>query len=425
MEANTSIPGLPLRLALGTVIIVMFAWMFDSMDLMLLIITIRSMAHISQLNFDLYTVGALIISVALLTSGLGGILFGFIADRYGRKKTLIVSILMYSIPTFLIGFVRNWIELLILRLFSGFGVGGAWASGMTLVAETVDSRDRGKAVSIVQCGFPVGFLLAIFLAFLVAYRPSNGAIFSNWRMAFIVGAVPAILLSVLVSIFVPESKIWKFRLMRGRIKVRDVFVDRELRKRFFIGLTMDFLGMFSYWVFWSWLPSYLESAYRVGELSMLNNMFWLIATQVGALMGYLMYGFAQDHIGRRTSWSIFTAGEGALILLSIFMIDMLIRGEALPISLFFVIGFGLGYFTGFWSAFGAILSELFPTEVRGTVSGLIFNIGRSINFVSPIFVGYLAKIYGFGLALSTASIVCFMMSAIVWLLPETKGKELL
>lgn len=414
---------LPLRMALPTVITILFAWMFDATDLMLLIIMIESIAQ--TLSFDVHTIGAGIISVALLTSGIGGITFGYLADRWGRKKTLWISILTYSIPTFLVAFVHTWVELLLLRLISGFGVGGAWAAGMTLIAETVHPEDRGKAVGIVQCGFPVGFLFAIFLASFAALTPGSSVMYANWRIAFILAAIPALILSLIVKVFVPESKIWKFRIHRGsKYSIKDIFVHPTYRRSFLIGLALDTLGMFSYWIFWSWLPTYLYKTYNVGVLRATENIVWLAVSQLGALIGYLSYGYIQDKLGRRIAWTTFTFMEGVLMFVSIYLIADLIEKQYVSLTVFMLAGFFLGYFTGFWSAFGAILSELFPTEIRSTASGFAFNIGRSINFVSPILVGYLAAIYGWAPALSLGGIVSIAMSAIVWLLPETKGIDL-
>ncbi len=127
--------------------------------------------------------------------------------------------------------------------------------------------------------------------------------------------------------------------------------------------------MFSYWLFWSWLPTYLEKTYFVGSLSITSNFMWLLSTQIGALIGYITYGCMQDKMGRRPTWSIFTACEGILMFISVLMISMFISNTNVSYTAFVVVGFFLGYFTGYWSAFGTILSELFPTDIRSSATG--------------------------------------------------------
>lgn len=418
---SSEIHGLPLRAALKYVLIVTLAWLFDAMDLVLLVVLVRSMAHPSQLNFDIQSIGSLLISVAFLTSGIGGMLLGYLADRYGRKRILSFAILLYGLPTLLVGFTRSWIEVLILRFIAGFGVGGAWAAGVTLVAELIDPSERGRAIGIVQCGYPIGFLMAVSLSYLVAYTPGE-VMFGNWRLAFIAGAVPSIILSGVVSLFVPESKIWKLKLFdKDRKGLREALANKMYLKGFSVGLLLDFIGMFGYWVYWSWLPSYLEHAYNVGYISSLRNFLWLAVTQISALLGYITYGFIQDILGRRPALTIFTTLEGISILASIKLIMDMLAGN-LNMPLFIITGICVGYFMGYWAAFGAVLSEIFPTSVRTTLSGFIFNTGRSINFITPIISAYLAGTYGIALALSLSTIANFALAGLIWLIPETKGK---
>jgi len=400
--------------------------MFDALDLTLLAIVIGSMAV--QLHFELASIGSLLLSAALLTSGIGGILFGFIADKIGRKKTLALAILTYGIPTLLIGLVHSWIELLVLRLIAGFGVGGAWAAGMTLIAELIDPKERGTAIGIVQSGFPLGFMLAVLLAYFVAFDPTDKvAPFARWRLAFLLAAIPAIIMAIIVLWKVPESYLWKFHLINNKARMPDLLRNKLYLKRLGIAIVMDTIAMMGYWMYWSWLPHYLNTTYKSNILSATQNFEWLLLTQVGAFLGYISYGKIQDHLGRRRTWTIFTVSEGILVLISILFIRELLANPVLTIKFilpFYIIGFLLGFFTGYWASFGTILSELFPTKIRGTFSGLAFNVGRTINFISPLLVGFLSGIYGWGIAISFSAIATFATSLIVWLLPETKGKIL-
>ncbi|MEX2690224.1 MAG: MFS transporter [Candidatus Njordarchaeum guaymaensis] len=408
-----------------TILTITFAWMFDAMDLTMLSIVIKSIAI--DFNISLSSIGGLLLSAALLTSGLGGIFFGYMADKIGRKKTLSISILTYGIPTLFVGFVSNWQGLLLLRLISGFGVGGAWAAGMTLISETVHPEDRGTAIGIVQSGFPIGFMLAVFLSYMIAFSPNGVHPFMNWRLAFIAAAIPAIIMAVYVQLKIPESNIWKNQIANDQKNIKDLIKDAKNIKYLAIAILLDTIAMMGYWMYWSWLPSYLSTTYQTKILSATQNLSWLLLTQMGAVLGYISYGRIQDKLGRRPTWVIFTISEGILIITSIFILNIIITQEIVNsafLSIFYAVGFALGFGTGYWSAFGAILSELFPTKIRSTFSGLAFNIGRSINFVSPILVGIVAQIYGWAYAIGLSAIAVFITSVIIWMLPETRGKHL-
>lgn len=387
---------------------VLLGWIFDAFDAFLITILIIDIAN--ELGFGKIGMG-IVIGLTLAGSGIGGFFFGILADKIGRKKSLTLSIFTYSFFTLLTGFVRNLWELMIVRLLTGFGVGGEWATGMTLVTEFSPPDIRGKIVGIIQLGWPIGVILAAIDARFIA--PLLG-----WRGAFYIAALPGIIIALVVLLVVSESPYWHKKLAKIRRRqtkelLKLLFV--KYKREVVLALLLDICAMFSYWLFWSFYVNYLRE--QVG-IELIKSMEYLILSQMGAALGYLLYGYIQDAIGRRKAWIVFINMYGIFIIAYSFLTHD-------PVLLL-IFAFPLGFSTGFWSGFGAILSEIFPTEVRATGTGFCFNMGRTINIVSPIIVAYLATVFpdvGWA-AIGIASITAFLTNAIIWRLPETRGKIL-
>ena len=384
-----------------TVAVVTFAWSFDALDFMLLpllSIPIMTDFNLSKTSFSL------LISIGLLGTVIGGIVSGALSDIFGRKKMLAVSLIIYGVGTLLLAFSRNFVEAFMARLLIGFGLGSEWSTGMALVTEQAPPEKRGMLVAIVQSGWPMGVLLAI--TYVIFIYPV-----ASWRGCFLAAILPA-LLTVYVIKSIEESRKWKEKREKGGTFIG--LFKREHVKKTILALTLNIFAMFSYWMFWSWLPTFL---YEKRGISVVKSAEWLITTQLGAWIGYITYGILQDNYGRRPTWCLFTAMEATLMLTYIWIAS---TNQTLAIAL----GLLLGYFTGFWSAFGALVSELFPTNIRGSALGFIFNAGRAINFVSPIIIAWLSEQYGWLVALSLAAISAYIASILVWTLPETKSKIL-
>lgn len=389
--------------ALHTIVAVMLGWAFEAFDFMLF--SMLAIPVMTTLNIDRIAFG-LAISVGLIGTVIGGIGSGILADRFGRVKVLMTSLLIYGAATIGIALSRTFYELILFRFIVGLGLGAEWSTGMTLVAEIVPAEKRGFAVGLVQSGWPLGVLIAI--ADTILIYPIFG-----WRAAFAVASIP-VLLVIYVRSKVPESTLWLQSKDKEKHRISLLYLfSRKLVSRTLIGLAIDVLAMFSYWMFWSWVPVFLA---KERGFTVVRSAEWLIITQVGAWLGYISYGYLQDKLGRRITWTIFTASEATMILAYV----LLIKDPLLMLAA----GLFLGFFTGFWSGFGAVLSELFPTKVRSTALGFIFNTGRGINFISPVLVAWLSLHLGWGAALSVAALSAYIASALIWLFPETKGIEL-
>ncbi|MGQ4891634.1 MAG: MFS transporter [Candidatus Njordarchaeia archaeon] len=392
----------------NTLIFVMLGWIFDAFDAFLITIMISPIAKEFHLDF----VGqAAVIGITLGATGIGGFMFGYIADRIGRARALTLSILTYSIFTGLTGFVTHFYQLVIVRLLAGLGIGGEWASGMTLLSENVDPKIRGTAIGLVQCGWPLGVFLAS-LDQMYVY-PLFG-----WRGAFYVAALPGIILAF-AGKFAPESHIWEHKIEKRQHSSKAELLSLILgkyRRPFFVALGMDVFAMFSYWLFWSWYITFLKV--EVG-VSVASSAVWLMVTQIGAFAGYLLYGVLQDLYGRRITWTTFTFLEGLFIIMFVQL-----AYSTKDTMFLLALGLPLGFFTGYWSGFGAILSESFPTKVRATFSGICFNTGRLVSVAGLLMQAYLIAFLGFNGILMLASLFSVIAGTFIWFLKETRGIDL-
>jgi MFS family permease len=389
-----------------------FGWMLDAFDVMLYSMVLATL--IPEFGMS-KSVAGLLGALALVASAIGGAYFGFVADRIGRTRALSMAILVYSIATAACGFSQTIVELAIFRLILGLGMGGEWAAGAALVAETWPAEHRGKALGIMQSTWAIGEMLAAIVAFSIL--PHYG-----WRAVFFVGVVPA-LLAFWIQRRVPEPEIWKQRKAAEggapRVPLRRLWA-KDIRWTGILATAMNTCGMFGYWGLFIWMPAYFSLPVAEGGrgLSLTKTMAWLLVTGVGKWLGYTLFGFAADLFGRRRTY--FSYLFIAAILAPIYG---WIRNPLWLLALGPVLAF---FGTGFFSGFPAIASEIFPTEIRATAMGLSYNLGRGISAFAPPIVGAIADIFGLSLGHSFIILgAAFLLGALLTLaLPETRGKQL-
>lgn len=384
-------------------------WMLDSFDVMLYALVLAVL--IKDLGISKDTAG-LLGSITLIASAVGGLAFGIIADRYGRTRALIASILIYSVFTAMCGFAQTVMQLAVFRICLGLGMGGEWASGAALVSETWPAAYRGKALGFMQSAWAIGYGAAALVVAVV--MPIWG-----WRAVFFVGVLPA-LLTIWVQRRVEEPAMWRERRGRttaSRAGLGDIFKGDLLRLTVPVTL-MNACTMFAWWGFNLWIPAYLSLPVADGGIGLSTRVMsgFIIAMQVGMWFGYVSFGFISDAIGRKRAYVIYVLTAAALLLgyaVTRTPAVLLVLG---PVTAFFA----TGYFTGF----GAVTAEIYPTEIRATAQGFTYNIGRLASAVAPYVVGTLAAGRGFGVAFSVAA-VAFVLAAIAWIwIPETKGRAL-
>jgi len=387
-------------------------WALDAFDVMLYVFCLTTIMKEWQLAPG--TAGFMV-SVTLFASSFGGILFGAVADRIGRKKALMLTVLLFSICSGLSGLAQNLAQLAIARTILGLGMGGEWASGALLVSEAWPARHRGKAVGMMQAGWAVGYIFAAVAAALILP-------FFGWRVMFFLGILPA-LFTLWIRSKVDESQVWlSARGAKGTDKPAvggffQIFRGGLLRYTLYCTLISTFV-MFAYWGLFSWLPGFLATPVAKGGagLSLVKAPLWLIPTMIGAFFGYVTFGFIADRFGRRPTFAVYLLASALLVY---------IYGNVRDPTLLMVMGPFIGFFgSGYFSAFGAFVSELFPTRARGSAVGFTYNTGRMLSALAPAIIGFFSVKYGLGGALTITAVAFVAGGLTIFVLPETKGAEL-
>jgi MFS family permease len=385
----------------------MLGWLLDAMDVMMYAFALNSIR--AEFALSAAAAGGLA-SVTLLTSAVGGVGFGMLADRVGRAKSLVYSILIYSVFTALTATARSLPELILWRSLVGIGLGGEWAAGSVLVAETWPAEHRGKAIGLMQSGWAIGYILAALLA--SAILPSHG-----WRVLFAIGVLPA-LLAVWIRRKVPEPEIWQRGAGADRRPLGEILRAPHLRNAV-AATVLTTCVLFAYWGLFTWVPAYLASPLEMGGagMSIVRSSGWIIPMQLGAFLGYVLFGVLADRFGRRPVFISFVLGAAVLVP---------IYGQmALQPGVLMAMGPLIGFFGhGYFSVFGAMLAELFPSSIRGTAQGLCYNLGRGVSALAPFVIGALADRHGIGSALALTSAFFLAAGGLILLLPETKGEQL-
>lgn len=381
-------------------------YMLDAMDVLLFVFAVNSIRD--RFGFSAAQAG-LVSSFTLAFSALGGIGFGVLSDRIGRARVLIWSILIYSFASAGTALSWNLATLAFWRALIGIGLGAEWSAGALLVAETWPAEHRAKAVGIMQSGWALGYLLAAGMSAWILPR-------WGWRVLFLSGLAPA-LFAFLLRRKLKEPEIWERGRRTGGPGLKPIFEGRLLR-RTILGSALATAVLFAYWGLFTWIPGFLSaSAARGGAgLSIVQTSGFIVPMQLGAFAGYVAFGWLADKLGRRPAFLLYVIG--AAILTPVYGAS---RDERTLLFLGPAIGF-LG--TGFFSLFGAMLAELYPTHLRGAGQGFVYNLGRGFSSAAPWVVGFFADRYGIGASLALNSAFFLLGAALIFTLPETRKREL-
>jgi MFS family permease len=421
----------------NTLIASNLGWLFDGYETYALIIAIgvalRQLLDPSQYSQIPFYAG-LVIALTLLGWAIGGLIGGVIADYIGRKRTMLLAILAYSVMTGLSAFAWDWVSFAVLRFLVGVAIGSEWVTGTSIVAELWPDKNRGKGVGLMQCGFGIGFFLASVVWFFINPIGPNA-----WRVIFLIGVVPA-LLTFWIRKSIPESERWERvnaqrhaateREKSGatlnasekaltRFTVAELFVEDQVRRRVILAFLIGLASTFAFWGISAWLPPYVAAtAAKAGLPPQQWASYAAMANNGFAILGYAAFGFLADMWGRKT----ITIAYLALAFLSVPVVflwsnDLTTMIWAAAFSGIFV----SGQFT--WMA--AWLPELFPTRIRATATAFVFNAPRLIAWTGPLISGWLIANFG-GFSRAAVAIACIYVVGIIaaLFLPETRGKPL-
>jgi MFS family permease len=377
----------------------------DGFDLLILGFMLKPIS--AELHLTPPEAGSLV-TWTLIGAVVGGILFGTLADYYGRVRVLTWTIMLFAIFTGLCALAQGYWDLLIYRTVAGLGLGGEFGIGMALVAEAWPARQRARACSYVALGWQAGVLMAALLT--PALLPHVG-----WRGMFIVGLVPG-LVAFAVRWYVGEPRLFLERASRARTMqpLRMLVKDKEAAKISLGMLILCSVQNFGYYGVMIWLPSYLSTRFGFG---LTQSSLWTAVTVLGMAFGIWLFGVYADKVGRRPALLTFQAGAFIMVL-----IYSMLTG---PIALL-IFGAVMGLFVnGMLGGYGALLSELYPTEARATAENVLFNLGRGVGGFGPFVVGALAATYSFAVAIALLAVIYLIdIIATLLLIPERKGAPL-
>jgi MFS family permease len=400
-------------------------WMLDSFDVMLYSLVLASLILDPHLHLSKQLAGTLG-SLTLIAAAIGGLAFGLIADRFGRTRALMASVLIYAIFTAACGLAQTVAQLAIFRILLGFGMGGEWASGASLVAESFPDEHRGKALGLMQSSWAIGYALAALTVALV--MPHFG-----WRGVFFVGILPA-LLTLYIRRTVAEPAAWTdtqtpppadtLSVPHSSQPHRDEWVHPKppnfltLFRHPLLPLTLAITAMnacclFAWWGFNLWVPAYLSLPVAKGGIGLPNHSMTAIVVfmQLGMFLGYLTFGFLADTFGRKRTYVAYLLAAAVLMLA--------FGATRSPLLLFFLAPFVAFAATGYFTGFAAVSAEIYETRIRSTAQGFTYNTGRIASAIAPFAVGTLADKHGFGAAFVIAS-AAFLLAAFLWFwIPET------
>ena len=379
----------------------------EGMDIMF--ISFAMSMIVSHFNISLAT-GGLISSITNIGMLLGGIIFGIMADKFGRVKIFTYTIILFAIGTALTGLATNIEQVYLFRFIAGLGAGGEYGIGMALVAEAWPKNKQGRASSYVSVGAQYGVILAALLSAIIL--PTLG-----WRALFFVGVLPVIF-AFIVRKNLDESPEWlasqknKKAVKEEKGKLAQLFATPRIAFTT-IGLAiMATVQIAGYNGLMIWLPSMLQKSQG---LSVSSSALWTISTAVGMILGMLVFGQFMDRLGAKKSYGIFLLASAAAVFFYSFATGsagVLIGGA--------IVGF---FSNGMFAGYGALISSFYPVSVRSTATNTIFNFGRAVGGLSPILVGYILQNYNMTTAMVYLAILYCLSFTIMLTLKKGQSSQ--
>jgi MFS family permease len=373
-----------------TALLCWMGWIFDFYDLILIAFLIPAIEQSLHMNAEQ---SAWLLGVGLGASGVGGFLFGWLADLYGRKRILTLTIILFSLGMLMSGFVETPVQFFVARFITGLGLGGEWAVGHALLAESVPAEKRARWSAFLQSGEPVGVGLAAIMGFVVA--PQIG-----WRAVLMLSA-----LSGLLALF-----------------FRRVVALRPFLRRYWplmvLALVLAIFKLGTYWTCYTWLPRFIQKSFGV---ALVKSTLWILLGQVGQFLGMYLFGLCADRLGRRWAFTMFSLMTAAALIPLATAWNILFQSQQ---TLFWMLIFLLGLGSGCTAGFGALLAEIFPTPQRAFAMGTVYNTARGVQMLAPVIMYWAVNRAGIEGALMVPTVLALLTAAWVWTLPEHRGEAL-
>ncbi len=392
-------------------------WLFDIMDTALFNFAKAPMLTEMLGGADAYKLNGpategLIQMVFLVGWALGGLIFGILADRWGRTRTMVLTILMYCAFTGLTALCHSWEQVAVVRFLTALGIGGEWAAGAALVAEVFPDKARAPAAGFLQSAAAFGPALAATI--------NLGLSAESWRWLFVVGIAPA-LITVLIRWKIKEPDRWKETATEARGSLKELFGTSNWRRNVLIASVLGIVGIAGSGNTSFWLPNLVKAVNKgVDAVIVQQRVSYATYTmQIGTLLGVLIFPWLCQKLGRKPAFALFFAlSPLAIWLATIGANDYTAVLLFAPLMSFFTIGLSAGFVLYF--------PELFPTRLRATGSGFAYNVARigaaPAPWLTGILIGGLAGSVGLGVA--AAGLIYLVGLAALPFAPETRGRAL-
>ena len=395
-------------------------WALDAFDYQVFSFSLTAIAATFALSQGQ---AGLIATSTLVVSAFGGMLAGVLADQIGRVRTLMVTVAVYSLFTFLSGMSQSYEQLLVFRSLQGLGFGGEWAAGAILVAEIANPAQRGRVLGAIQSAWAVGWGLAA-IAYTIVFSVTSPEL--GWRILFWIGIIPSLLI-LYVRSFVKEPEVFvethRARQARTQEAVAAGATANPLVQIFRTDLLPTTLAASllavgaqgGYYAIFTWLPTFLKTE---RQLSVVGTGGYTAVVIVGSFLGYLASGYINDWLGRRATFALYAVCSAVLVV-------AYTRIPTGANELLLVLGLPLGFFaSGIFSGFGSYLAELYPSRARGAGQGFCYNFGRATGALFPTAIGFLSASIGLAGAIGFGAVGYGLCLLALLFLPETRGKSL-